>query len=186
MDTIEKQLRSFKLSEDGEDAESDPVADSKALCVTGPRPCLPAKRDATNAFHTYKDQLTNKPRSALPAEITVTGPDVTVLLAVLRNHPRAAAKIGDGIARLFVRRNIVDGQDVCCCYVERVDGSEEDFSILKPYKTKSWKDDVDTSTPPRAASSVALATSGNEVVPLPLAPRAGIESSTGDPLREQE
>jgi len=141
MDTIEKQLRSFKLSEDGEDAESDPVADSKALCVTGPRPCLPAKRDATNAFHTYKDQLTNKPRSALPAEITVTGPDVTVLLAVLRNHPRAAAKIGDGIARLFVRRNIVDGQDVCCCYVERVDGSEEDFSILKPYKTKSWKDD---------------------------------------------
>jgi hypothetical protein len=104
---------------------------------------LPDQGAAKDTFHVYKDQLMQFPVRELPRQLEVDNLDhFRVLSAVLMNHPRAAAKIGEGIGGLFVRRSLIkDGVDVCCCFVRRVDGSEEDFSIFVPYKNRSWKDD---------------------------------------------
>lgn len=99
---------------------------------------LPDKSVTFSTFHRYKDPLMNSKK--LPQEIIVSPADFEILYRVLKHHPRFAEKKGCGVKDIFVRRSIVHGEDVCCSYVRRKDGSEEDFSVFKPYRTISHKD----------------------------------------------
>lgn len=58
----------------------------------------------------------------------VTGEDFEYLYSLLEKHPRAGEKIGIGIKRIFADW-IRDGAR--CFWVERIDGTKEDFSIRK-------------------------------------------------------
>ena len=58
----------------------------------------------------------------------VTGEDLNDLYSLLEKHPRAGEKIGTGIKRIFADW-IRDGSR--CFWVERLDGTKEDFSIRK-------------------------------------------------------
>lgn len=58
----------------------------------------------------------------------VTGADFDDLYGLLEKHPRAGEKIGIGIKRIFADW-IRDGSR--CFWVERLDGTKEDFSIRK-------------------------------------------------------
>lgn len=64
---------------------------------------------------------------------------VVLFTKVLQYHPNAEEKIGSSSGRFFIRRSVVEEDkinDVCCCYVRRTDGTEEDF---KYYGTRLWK-----------------------------------------------
>ena len=50
---------------------------------------------------------------------------------VLQHHPNASTKIGCGIQAMFVQR---DRFGSFCFHLQRVDGSEEDFSYRKIFK----------------------------------------------------
>jgi hypothetical protein len=93
-----------------------------------------------DAFHRYKDPLQALSVEALPSEVEVVGDDAVLLHRALGEHPSAVDKIGSGVQRIFVRRSIIGTEDVCCCYVERTDGSEVDFSLQRCFGARSWKD----------------------------------------------
>lgn len=110
----------------------------ETLSVT---PQLAERKVTMDVFHVYKDELMKKEANDLPVEIVVRdSAHDAVLRSVLLNHPRAADKVGVGIKYIFVRRLLTtEGDDVCCCYVKRVDDTEEDFSVFKAYRETSWK-----------------------------------------------
>lgn len=84
--------------------------------------------------------------SRLPARKYLNNKEQGVVQEALSFHPKAAKKIGCGVNRMFVQRSITDqGAEICCFYVEREDGSEEDFSLLKIYK-KSYGSGFDAGT----------------------------------------
>ena len=95
-----------------------------------------------DAFHVYKNQLMREKAADLPVQLCVNDPNhFDLLLRTLRHHPSTKQKIGEGLKEIIVRRSTAtNGEDVCCCYVVRIDGSEEDFSLFKCYNLKSWKD----------------------------------------------
>ena len=64
----------------------------------------------------------------------VTGADFDDLYSLLEKHPRAGEKIGAGVKRIFADW-IRDGAR--CFWVERIDGTKEDFSIRKCIDTAS-------------------------------------------------
>lgn len=119
------------------------------------QPELPPRNVAMDAFHHYKDQLMTFPRSELPQTLKVEGERFRIIYAALCHHPHAKEKIGVGVTEIFVRRSLakVSGgkskpsrakgprDEVCCCYVKRSDGSVDDFSLLKCFGKRSWKDD---------------------------------------------
>lgn len=115
--------------------------DDNSVALPSIKPPLPPKKETFNVFHVYKDQLARLPVSALPAEFIVTDKNHSrILLDVLHNHPNAEKKIGAGIKYVFVRRSQTrKGLDVCCCYIKRIDDTEEDFSLFKAYGTLSRK-----------------------------------------------
>lgn len=63
-------------------------------------------------------------------EVSIAGEDHEFMLDLLGMHPDAAAKIGAGVKRFFIRSD-VDMVGSKCFWVERVDGSETDFSYNK-------------------------------------------------------
>jgi hypothetical protein len=106
---------------------------------------LPPKNVVCTLFHKYKDVLMTKSAEELPARLEVLDKKHNEILTILiSQHPRSIEKIGSGIKSFFVQRSIVqyDGKDtdVCCCYIKRLDDTEEDFSIFVCYKERSWKD----------------------------------------------
>lgn len=58
----------------------------------------------------------------------LVGRDLAFMAAMLRQHPRAADKIGVGVAGIVAHRYIGGSR---CFFVVRVDGSAEDFSARK-------------------------------------------------------
>lgn len=102
-------------------------------------PTRPPKQSVQTVFHQYKDPLQRLPREMLPHQTELSPDHLELMLRALAHHCNAKEKIGCGVESMFVRRSIVQGRDVCCFYVKRVDGSEEDFSLHACYGTKSWK-----------------------------------------------
>lgn len=87
-------------------------------------------------YHKYANELRRLLRVQLPAERKLTESEQKLVEQALTFHPNAKQKIGCGIQRIVVRRMIAadGGHDVCCFVAQRVDGTEEDFSMLKIYK----------------------------------------------------
>ena len=112
------------------------------------KPSIPAKSDVHDAYQHYKTQLMSKPKSQLPAEIVVDNPEhFNIFNGVLQNLPNAEGKIGCGLKGFKINRCIaVGGEDVCCCYVIRTDGTEEDFSLFKIYRRKDTGNRFDSKT----------------------------------------
>eukprot|EP00455_Lapot_gusevi_P023858 TRINITY_DN24778_c0_g1_i1.p1 TRINITY_DN24778_c0_g1~~TRINITY_DN24778_c0_g1_i1.p1 ORF type:complete len:156 (+),score=23.08 TRINITY_DN24778_c0_g1_i1:90-557(+) len=105
------------------------------LSVQSSDESLPPQQEVFSIYHKYADELRALRRSFLPAERAVTRDERDILIRALKHHSKAAQKIGAGVKSIVVRRQIAaDGQDVTCCIVQRVDGSQEDFSVLKIYK----------------------------------------------------
>ena len=109
---------------------------------------LPLKKIMFSTFHKYKDELMNK--TNLPSQIDITDDnDYSIILSALLNHPNVTNKIGCGVQSLFVKRSTalyhgdIIPRDICCCYVKRTDGTEEDFSIYLCYGVRSWKSSTD-------------------------------------------
>jgi hypothetical protein len=101
---------------------------------------LPPMHDALEIFHKYADPLRALPRSSLPKRQYLSVPEQNLIERCLSHHHHATKKIGCGVRRIFVERNLerssgyeLNGRDTCCFFVQRSDGSEEDFSILKAY-----------------------------------------------------
>ena len=59
---------------------------------------------------------------------TLTATEFETVYKALQNHSKAKAKIGCGVKSIFVQE---DPYGSFCFHVERVDGSEEDFSYKK-------------------------------------------------------
>ena len=115
---------------------------NKHTSSLGPRPARNAAQRRVRPQHCCARptlllrMLARPPQSgaALPcAELPVRGARPGP--AALAFHPNAAAKVGGGVARIFVERRLTaDGRhDICCFHVERADGTEDDFSLRKIY-----------------------------------------------------
>ena len=105
---------------------------------------LPPQHITKNIFHIYKDPLMTVDKNTLPVQVNIVDRyHVDILTRVVNHHQQAKEKIGCGISGFFVRRSLVifneKEEDVCCVYIRRMDDSEEDFSIFRPYKNISWK-----------------------------------------------
>ena len=55
--------------------------------------------------------------------------DKIAVIVALKKHPEALEKIGCGIDSIFVEEIFYHGKSLYCFHVQRIDGSEEDFSL---------------------------------------------------------
>ena len=95
----------------------------------------PDRNTVQNLFHRYADELRRLPSSSLPSRRYLESHEQATMEMALAFHPKATSKVGCGISRIFVQRSrSPDGDEVCCFYVSRRDGSEEDFSLHKIFK----------------------------------------------------
>ena len=94
---------------------------------------------ALRVFHKYKDPLQKLSPEELPKEKLVEPGDFKILLQVLQGHPNASKKIGNGVKQVVVRRWMHGREDMCCCIAQRVDNTEEDFSLLRCFGNRSWE-----------------------------------------------
>jgi hypothetical protein len=102
--------------------------------------CIVPKKIVFDVFHFYKDELMLLPVDNLPVEKQVEETDLFYTLLLF--HPNAIQKIGSGIDCFFVKRFITDkGTDVCCVFIRRCDGTDEDISLFKCYRETSRKSD---------------------------------------------
>lgn len=79
---------------------------------------------ARNMLHHHRQYL----RDA-SSRIYLEDIDYAVMHKVLSRHPAGSAKLGDGIAKIFVAPHSVHGNH--CYHIERVDGTEDDISYRK-------------------------------------------------------
>eukprot|EP00976_Prorocentrum_cordatum_P050234 1014230-Prorocentrum_minimum.AAC.2 len=94
----------------------------------------PDRQTVQNIFHIYADALRQLPTTSLPARRHLDAHQQAIIEKALTFHPKANSKIGCGVERIFVQRSRTpQGEEVCCFYVSRRDGSEEDFSLHKIY-----------------------------------------------------
>lgn len=90
---------------------------------------------AGTTFETQKDLVTYVSallRSARPP-IRLDGHDAAFMGDLLLRHPSAERKVGCGVAAIWIKRNGVFGNGF---YVERIDGTFEDFSYkqcIRPF-----------------------------------------------------
>lgn len=80
-----------------------------------------------------KLELQNKVRSILWGYLdgqSLELADFDFILDLLRNHPTAHTKIGNGVSRIYTRQNPIY-KNTRSFYLERIDGSETDFSYLE-------------------------------------------------------
>eukprot|EP00930_Biecheleria_cincta_P086962 TRINITY_DN76219_c0_g1_i1.p1 TRINITY_DN76219_c0_g1~~TRINITY_DN76219_c0_g1_i1.p1 ORF type:complete len:131 (+),score=17.20 TRINITY_DN76219_c0_g1_i1:64-456(+) len=93
---------------------------------------MPSQKECLDIFHKYKNPLMMKATRDLPARTYLDASDQQVICRALESHPNATKKIGSGVSRIFLERRLAsNGEDVCCFHVRRINGSEEDFSIMK-------------------------------------------------------
>jgi hypothetical protein len=64
-----------------------------------------------------------------PKNSYLSGADFAFIVHIVRHHPEAAEKIGDGIRRIFVRE--APYRKTLTFWIERVDGSEVEVSYMK-------------------------------------------------------
>ena len=82
-----------------------------------------------NALAYFKQMLSNYSKNQ-----AIDGHDRLMLMSLLERHPEAAKKIGCGIKRFFKKPTELGTP---CFWVERVDGTETDFSYIQAVKAKS-------------------------------------------------
>ena len=68
-----------------------------------------------------------------PLKVAIPEPHHSFLCALIALHPRAAEKIGCGIAHFTVEYAL---HGTRCFYLARVDGSKTDFSYLKCIRSR--------------------------------------------------
>lgn len=61
----------------------------------------------------------------------LTREEFDIVYSALQRHPKATEKIGCGVSKIFVQR---DNYGSYCFHLQRVDGTEEDFSYRKIFK----------------------------------------------------
>jgi hypothetical protein len=92
----------------------------------------PDKNTVQNIFRIYADALRQLPVASLPERRYLDSNQQGIIKTALTFHPKATSKFGCGVDRIFVQRSRTpQGEEVCCFYVSRIDGSEEDFSLHK-------------------------------------------------------
>lgn len=101
------------------------------------KPLLPPKSKVIKTFGLYRNLLMKRRPDELPVEIVVEDEEhMRTLRANLMNRPDAIQKLGVGMACIFVRRFMFRGQEMCLCFLRRIDGTETPFSLYVAYKPK--------------------------------------------------
>lgn len=77
----------------------------------------------------YADKLSHPSLASCRAFLDTT--EFALVYQALQRHPKAESKVGCGVKAIFVQR---DRFGSFCFHLQRVDGSEEDFSYKKLFK----------------------------------------------------
>jgi Protein of unknown function (DUF3223) len=87
------------------------------------------KDDCKSILSKYAEKLSHP--SLASNQSFLDAAEIALVYEALQRHPKADAKIGCGVKAIFVQR---DRFGSFCFHLQRVDGSEEDFSYKKLFR----------------------------------------------------